>query len=71
LTYRVFTGQKGLSEREGTMTKPPENRRTERIEVSLTEGEKAEIVVAAASEGLQAGTFIRMAALQMARGSST
>jgi uncharacterized protein (DUF1778 family) len=53
------------------MTKPPENRRTERIEVSLTEGEKAEIIVAAASEGLQAGTFIRMAALQLARGSAT
>jgi uncharacterized protein (DUF1778 family) len=53
------------------MIKPPENRRTERIEVSLTEAEKAEIIVAAASEGLQVGTFMRMAALQMARGAAT
>jgi uncharacterized protein (DUF1778 family) len=53
------------------MSKTPDQRRTERIEVSLTEGEKAEIVVAAASEGLQAGTFVRMAALQLARGASS
>jgi uncharacterized protein (DUF1778 family) len=55
------------SEREDTMTKPPENRRTERIEVSLTETEKAEIVAAAASEGLQTGTFMRIAALRASR----
>jgi hypothetical protein len=38
--------------------------------VSLTSAEKSEIVVAAISEGLQVGTFMRMAALQLARGNA-
>jgi uncharacterized protein (DUF1778 family) len=53
------------------MTKPPQNRRTETIEIGLTKEEKAEIVAAAASEGLQASPFVRMAALQLARGTLT
>lgn len=53
------------------MTKPEPERRTATVEVSLTPAEKAEIIGAAQAEGLQTGTFMRIAALQMARGNAS
>jgi uncharacterized protein (DUF1778 family) len=53
------------------MTKPEAERRTASVEVSLTPAEKAEIVRAAKSEGLLTGTFMRVVALQSARGALT
>jgi uncharacterized protein (DUF1778 family) len=50
------------------MTKSPDTRRTESVEVSLTAAEKDEIIRAARSEGMQTSAFIRFAALALARG---
>ncbi len=43
-------------------------KRTEAVEVSLTPSEKAEIIAAARSEGMQVSPFLRFAALRLARG---
>jgi uncharacterized protein (DUF1778 family) len=50
------------------MTKPDTEKRSSTIEVAVTAAEKAEIIRAAQSEGLQTGTFMRVVALQSARG---
>jgi hypothetical protein len=42
-------------------------KRSEVVEVSLTPSEKAEIIAAARSEGMQASPFLRFAALKLAR----
>lgn len=50
------------------MTKQPEARRTEVIEVGVTQAEKDEIVQAAQSEGMNTSTFVRVSAIRVARG---
>jgi uncharacterized protein (DUF1778 family) len=44
-----------------------ENKRTVRIEVNLTEKEAEELRIAAEGEGLKTATFVRIAALMLAR----
>lgn len=49
------------------MTKPEDDKRTASIEVCVTPAEKVELVAAAKEEGLQTSTFVRIAALKVAR----
>jgi hypothetical protein len=49
------------------VTKPLEDKRTESVEVCVTPAEKAELIAAAKSVGLQTGTFVRIAAFKLAR----
>lgn len=49
------------------MTKPEDDKRTASVEVCLTPAEKTELVAAAKAEGMQTSTFLRIAALKVAR----
>lgn len=49
------------------MTKPEDEKRTASIEVCVTPAEKTQLVAAAKNEGMQTSTFIRIAALKVAR----
>jgi uncharacterized protein (DUF1778 family) len=49
------------------VTKPEDEKRTASIEVCVTPAEKTELIAAAKEEGMQTSTFMRIAALKVAR----
>ena len=60
-----------ISEKEDTLVKRDNELRTACIEVAVTPEEKEELSRAAKSEGMGTSTFMRIAALQMARGTAS